>query len=206
MDALNAADWSIITVVGVSTLLSLLRGFVKEALSLIGWVLAFIVAMVFAERFAYLLASSIANPTGRYIVAFAALFVLTLIALPLSGSRALVVTCSTRAATGAYPDRGGPLIADWLRERGSAVEGPLVVPDGPDVGAAIAGGVAAAYDLIVTTGGTGCSPTDVTPEQTKPLLDKEIAGIAEAIRSAGPWVACRVVPDSWSCTHDDVRT
>lgn len=106
-------------------------------------------------------------------------------ALPLSGSRALVVTCSTRAATGAYPDRGGPLIADWLRERGSAVEGPLVVPDGPDVGAAIAGGVAAAYDLIVTTGGTGCSPTDVTPEQTKPLLDKEIAGIAEAIRAAG---------------------
>lgn len=105
--------------------------------------------------------------------------------LPLSGSRALVVTCSTRAATGVYPDRGGPLIADWLRERGSAVEGPLVVPDGRDVGAAIAGGVAAAYDLIVTTGGTGCSPTDVTPEQTKPLLDKEIAGIAEAIRAAG---------------------
>jgi membrane protein required for colicin V production len=84
VDALNAADWSIITVVGVSTLLSLLRGFVKEALSLIGWVLAFIVAMVFAERFAYLLASSIANPTGRYIVAFAALFVLTLIAVALA--------------------------------------------------------------------------------------------------------------------------
>ena len=84
MDALNAADWSIITVVGVSTLLSLLRGFVKEALSLIGWVLAFIVAMVFADRFAYLLDSSIANPTGRYIVAFAVLFVLTLIAVALA--------------------------------------------------------------------------------------------------------------------------
>ena len=84
MDALNAADWSIISVVGVSTLLSLLRGFVKEALSLIGWVLAFIVAMVFADRFAYLLDSSIANPTGRYIVAFAVLFVLTLIAVALA--------------------------------------------------------------------------------------------------------------------------
>lgn len=83
VDALNTADWVILTVVGVSTLLSLLRGFIKEAFSLLGWILAFLVAMVFAERFAYLLAASIDNPTGRFIVAFASLFVLTLIAVAL---------------------------------------------------------------------------------------------------------------------------
>lgn len=83
MDALNAADWAIITVVGISMLLSLLRGFVREALSLIGWVLAFLVSMVFAERLSSLLANSIADATGRYIVAFGTLFVLTLIAVAL---------------------------------------------------------------------------------------------------------------------------
>jgi membrane protein required for colicin V production len=85
VDALNAADWVIITVVGISTLISLLRGFIKEALSLIGWVLAFVISMVFAERFAALLGASIEDPTGRYVVAFAGLFVLTLIAVGLLG-------------------------------------------------------------------------------------------------------------------------
>jgi len=83
VEALNAADWTILTVIGISTLLSLLRGFVKEALSLIGWVLAFLIAMVFADRLAYVLASSIEDPTGRYVVAFATLFVLTLVAVAL---------------------------------------------------------------------------------------------------------------------------
>lgn len=83
MDSLNAADWIILTVVSVSTLLSLLRGFIKEALSLLGWILGFLVAMVFAERFAAVLSPAIENPTGRYVVAFAVLFVLTLIAVAL---------------------------------------------------------------------------------------------------------------------------
>ena len=83
VDSLNAADWAILTVVGLSTLLSLLRGFIKEALSLVGWVLAFLVALIFADRLAYLLANSIENPTGRYLVSFAGLFVLTLIAVGL---------------------------------------------------------------------------------------------------------------------------
>ena len=58
MDALIAADWVIITVVGLSMLISLLRGFVREAFSLAGWVLGFVIAMVFADRLAYLLTGS----------------------------------------------------------------------------------------------------------------------------------------------------
>lgn len=83
MDALNAADWTIISVVGVSMMLSLLRGFVREALSLLGWVLAFVVAIFFSDRLAWLLADSIRDETGRYVVAFAILFVLTLVAVAL---------------------------------------------------------------------------------------------------------------------------
>jgi membrane protein required for colicin V production len=85
VDALNAADWVIITVVGLSMLISLLRGFIREALSLAGWVLGFVIAMVFSDRFAYLLTSFINDATGRYIVAFALLFVLTLVAVALAG-------------------------------------------------------------------------------------------------------------------------
>ncbi len=83
LDALNAADWTIITVTAISMVLSVLRGFIREAMSLVGWALAFFVAMIFGERFAYLLSGSIQDGTGRYVVAFAALFVLTLIAVSL---------------------------------------------------------------------------------------------------------------------------
>jgi len=72
VDALNAADWTIISVIGISLLISLLRGFVKEALSLVGWILAFIVAMVFSDHLASLLSGSIEDDTGRTIVAFGA--------------------------------------------------------------------------------------------------------------------------------------
>ncbi|MGK5729092.1 MogA/MoaB family molybdenum cofactor biosynthesis protein [Streptomyces sp. URMC 124] len=101
------------------------------------------------------------------------------------GYRALVVTASNRAAAGVYPDKGGPLLAAGLEDLGFAVDGPVVVPDGPPVEAALRDGVAAAYDVIVTTGGTGLSPTDRTPEATRPLLDREVPGIAEAIRAEG---------------------
>jgi membrane protein required for colicin V production len=83
VDALNAADWTIISVVGVSMTLSVLRGFVREALSLLGWVLAFVVAMLFSERFAWVLAGSIQDDTSRHVVAFAILFVVTLVAVAL---------------------------------------------------------------------------------------------------------------------------
>ncbi|MFH8789416.1 MogA/MoaB family molybdenum cofactor biosynthesis protein [Streptomyces roseoverticillatus] len=99
--------------------------------------------------------------------------------------RALVVTASNRAAAGVYEDKGGPLLAAGLTDMGFAVDGPVVVPDGEPVAAALRDGVAAAYDVIVTTGGTGLSPTDRTPEATRPLLDREVPGIAEAVRAEG---------------------
>ncbi|MEU0003280.1 MogA/MoaB family molybdenum cofactor biosynthesis protein [Streptomyces sp. NPDC006314] len=99
--------------------------------------------------------------------------------------RALVVTASNRAAAGVYEDKGGPLVADGLRSFGFAVDGPRVVPDGDPVEAALRAGVEAGYDAIVTTGGTGISPTDRTPEATRAVIDREVPGIAEAIRAFG---------------------
>ena len=99
--------------------------------------------------------------------------------------RALAVTASNRAAAGVYEDRGGPLIVAALRDLGLEVDGPKVVPDGEPVGQALREAAAAGYDLVVTTGGTGISPTDRTPEVTREALDYEIPGIAEAIRAAG---------------------
>jgi molybdenum cofactor synthesis domain-containing protein len=99
--------------------------------------------------------------------------------------RALVVTASNRAATGVYEDKGGPLIADGLKGFGFAVEGPQVVPDGDPVEAALRAAVEAGYDAVVTTGGTGVSPTDRTPEATRAVIDYEVPGIAEAIRAFG---------------------
>ncbi|HEY5834235.1 MogA/MoaB family molybdenum cofactor biosynthesis protein [Streptomyces sp.] len=102
-----------------------------------------------------------------------------------AGLRALAVTASNRAAAGVYEDRGGPLIVAALEKLGFAVDGPRVVPDGEPVGEVLREAVAAAYDVVVTTGGTGISPTDRTPEVTRAVLDYEIPGIAEAIRAAG---------------------
>jgi molybdenum cofactor synthesis domain-containing protein len=96
-----------------------------------------------------------------------------------------VITCSTRAAGGVYPDRGGALVVETLRQWGFHVEDPTLVPDGPEVGKALSSAIAGRPDLVVTTGGTGLSPTDGTPEATRPLLDREVPGIAEAIRAAG---------------------
>ncbi|CAM5577609.1 hypothetical protein STENM327S_06671 [Streptomyces tendae] len=73
-------------------------------------------------------------------------------------------------------DKGGPLIAEGLRRFGFAVDGPRVVPDGDPVEAALRAGADADYDVIVTTGGTGISPTDRTPEATRAVIDYEGAG------------------------------
>ncbi|MCX4640734.1 MogA/MoaB family molybdenum cofactor biosynthesis protein [Streptomyces sp. RPA4-5] len=101
-------------------------------------------------------------------------------------ARALVVTASNRAAAGLYPDKSGPLLAEGLAAMGFEVDGPQVVPDGEPVEAALRGAVSAAhYAVILTTGGTGLSPTDRTPEATRRVLDYEVPGIPEAIRAAG---------------------
>ena len=78
LSQLNGADWVIIVALTVSTLLSLWRGFVREALSLLGWITAFVVAHLLVDRLAMELAAVIANVTGRYVAAYAILFVSTL--------------------------------------------------------------------------------------------------------------------------------
>jgi molybdenum cofactor synthesis domain-containing protein len=98
---------------------------------------------------------------------------------------ARVVTASNRAAAGVYSDKTGPLIAAWLREHGFDVPPAEVVPDGEPVAAALRAAVAASVDVVITTGGTGISPTDHTPEMTASVLDYEIPGLAEAVRAAG---------------------
>jgi molybdenum cofactor synthesis domain-containing protein len=102
-----------------------------------------------------------------------------------AGIRALAITVSNRAAAGVYEDRSGPVLARLLTEAGCTVDGPLVVPDGPPVETALRDAVAGGYDVVVTTGGTGLTPGDLTPELTRRVLDREIPGIAEAIRAAG---------------------
>ena len=102
----------------------------------------------------------------------------------LAGRRAVVVTASTRASQGVYPDRGGALIVETLRAWGADVDDATVVPDA-EISSTLAAALGADPDLVLTTGGTGISPTDATPEATAPLLDREVPGIAEAIRAAG---------------------
>jgi membrane protein required for colicin V production len=79
VSTLTVVDWVVIVVLAVSTLLSLWRGFVREALSLAGWVAAFLVANLFVDQLASVLAGTIGNITGRYVAAYAILFVATLI-------------------------------------------------------------------------------------------------------------------------------
>ena len=98
---------------------------------------------------------------------------------------ATVVVASNRAATGVYDDTTGPLIVAALRELGFSVDDPVVRPDGEPVGDAIRAAVEGGARVVLTTGGTGLTPTDRTPEVTRPLLDREVPGIAETIRAAG---------------------
>ncbi|MGW5363910.1 MogA/MoaB family molybdenum cofactor biosynthesis protein [Actinopolymorpha pittospori] len=95
------------------------------------------------------------------------------------------MTVSNRASAGVYADRAGPILADGLRALGFDVDGPEVVPDGEPVGVALRNAVAQGYEVVLTTGGTGLNPSDRTPEMTRPVLDREVPGLAEAIRAYG---------------------
>jgi molybdenum cofactor synthesis domain-containing protein len=99
--------------------------------------------------------------------------------------RALVITASTRAAAGTCQDASGPVVVEALAALGLAVDGPVVVADGEPVFTALLDGIAADVDLIVTTGGTGHTPTDLTPEMTRRVIDRESPGLAEMVRSYG---------------------
>lgn len=102
------------------------------------------------------------------------------------GARAAVVTASNRAAAGVYEDRSGQALVRGLGELGFAVEEPRVLPDDADqLEAALREAVEAGVDVVLTTGGTGLSPTDVTPEATRRVLEREAPGLAEAVRRYG---------------------
>jgi len=98
---------------------------------------------------------------------------------------ARVVIASTRAATGVYDDRCGPVIRAWLTARGFDVGAPAVVTDGDAVGVALRSALGEGVEVIITSGGTGISPTDATPEATLDVLDYQIPGLADAIRRSG---------------------
>jgi molybdenum cofactor synthesis domain-containing protein len=97
-----------------------------------------------------------------------------------------VITCSNRSASGERPDDSGELLCEMLDAIGHEVVLQRVVPDDVDeIRKAVQDAVGAEALAVVTTGGTGLSPTDVTPEAVRPLLDREVPGIAEALRAHG---------------------
>ena len=99
--------------------------------------------------------------------------------------KARVIVASTRAATGIYEDTGGPILKRGLEEIGCEVDEVVVVADGEPVRQALVAALDSKPDVIVTTGGTGISPTDKTPDVTRAFLDYEVPGIADAIRRRG---------------------
>jgi molybdenum cofactor synthesis domain-containing protein len=102
---------------------------------------------------------------------------------PRGGAR--IVVASNRASAGVYQDTTGPLILEALTAQGFSDIVCSVVPDGEPVQRALREAVQAGSSLVITTGGTGISPTDRTPEATRAVLDYEVPGIAEAIRAQG---------------------
>ena len=102
-----------------------------------------------------------------------------------SEPRIVVVTVSTRAASGEYTDRSGPAAVGALRELGYEVPDAMVVADGEPVRASLESAIREGVDVVITTGGTGLSPDDQTPEITRELVEREIPGVMEAIRQYG---------------------
>jgi molybdenum cofactor synthesis domain-containing protein len=98
---------------------------------------------------------------------------------------ARVIIASTRASAGVYEDRCGPIIAEWLAGQGISSPQPVLVGDGEPVGQALRDAIADGVDVVITSGGTGISPTDSTPDETAAVLDYMIPGLADAIRRSG---------------------
>ena len=96
-----------------------------------------------------------------------------------------VVVASTRAAAGVYEDRCGPVIVDWLNKHGITTPGPAVVPDGQQVADELVSAIGENVDVVITSGGTGISPTDRTADLTADIVDYQIPGLADAIRRSG---------------------
>jgi molybdenum cofactor synthesis domain-containing protein len=96
-----------------------------------------------------------------------------------------VVIASTRAAAGVYEDRTGPIIVDWLNQQGVTTPAHVVVPDGSGVVKALFAAIGENVDVVITSGGTGISPTDRTADATADMVDYQIPGLADAIRRSG---------------------
>lgn len=101
------------------------------------------------------------------------------------GRHAVVIVASTSAAAGEAPDTTGPELRRWLDDRDFETSAPVVVPDGAAVGAALREALDHQPAVVLTTGGTGVSPTDRTPEETERLIDIHLPGIIEELRRVG---------------------
>ncbi|WP_417220771.1 MogA/MoaB family molybdenum cofactor biosynthesis protein [Arthrobacter sp.] len=99
--------------------------------------------------------------------------------------RAAVLIASTRAAAGVYTDRSAPVITGWLAAHGFQTGEAVIVADGEPVREALRRLLLDSPSVIITSGGTGLSPDDRTPEMTEGLLERTIPGLMEAIRAAG---------------------
>jgi molybdopterin adenylyltransferase len=98
--------------------------------------------------------------------------------------RAAVITASTKGAQGERPDESGPTMVEILRANQIEVVSTALVPDDvPRIADAIRAGIAAGANVVLTTGGTGLSPNDVTPEATRTVIEREVPGVAEALRA-----------------------
>lgn len=108
-----------------------------------------------------------------------------------SAGRALVVVVDDRRARGVEEDHSGPLVGELLTEAGFVVDGVVVVAaDEVEIRNALNTAVIGGVDLVVSVGGTGVTPRDVAPEATRTILDRELLGIAEALRSSGLAAGC----------------
>ncbi|HET8993296.1 MULTISPECIES: bifunctional molybdenum cofactor biosynthesis protein MoaC/MoaB [unclassified Rhodococcus (in: high G+C Gram-positive bacteria)] len=101
-----------------------------------------------------------------------------------SARSAVVVVSSTGVAAGTRDDKTGPTIEQWLTARGFSVRGPLIYADA-QISSGLADALTGSPALVITTGGTGASPTDRTPEATLAVLDRELPGVADSIRRRG---------------------
>lgn len=104
--------------------------------------------------------------------------------LGLAGKRVFVLTVSDGVASGTRHDRSGAVLETRMTALGARVERGIVPDDATAIGAAVVA-AAQSHQLVLTTGGTGLTPRDVTPQATRAILDQEIPGIGEAMRAAG---------------------
>ena len=107
---------------------------------------------------------------------------------------AAVITVSDRSFRGERPDLAGPAVERLLRQAGYELKAPVIVPDDPErIRAALLAAAEADTALIVTTGGTGFSPRDVTPEATLSVVERRTPGIPEAMRAASMAITPRAM-------------